>query len=112
MSLSLVIGVSHEMALEGAFTRLQRKFGSALDYYWHWTPECGISNGSTITNATVNPEVDVWTYGYHPPRGTVPMGSGRASTGYAEMWGGNAHCNTQPKSVCKKTQVLKAHNTS
>jgi hypothetical protein len=52
----LPAGVSHEMALEGAFTRLQRKFGSALDFYWHWTPECGISNGSTITNATVNPE--------------------------------------------------------
>jgi hypothetical protein len=52
----LPAGVSHEMALEGAFTRLQRKFGSDLDYYWHWTPECGISNGSTITNATVNPE--------------------------------------------------------
>ena len=38
-------------------------------------------------NAT--PGLDTWTYGYHPPPGTVPMGSGAPSKGYAEMWGGN-----------------------
>lgn len=53
------------MALEGAFTRLQRKFGSDLDYYWHWTPECGISNGSTVTNATVSPEPGLTAPFYH-----------------------------------------------
>jgi hypothetical protein len=69
-------GVSHEMALEGAFTRLQRKFGSALDYYWHWTPECGISNGSTITNATVNPEPGLTAHFYRQALSDIRMSVG------------------------------------
>eukprot|EP01051_Picozoa_sp_SAG22_P013849 SAG22_NODE_1605_length_4014_cov_1.785696_3_plen_451_part_01 len=48
-----------------------------------------------IVNSTaLQPEVDTWTYGFHPKRGEVPMGSGKPSNGYAEMWGGNARCNT------------------
>lgn len=34
------------------------------------------------------PGLDTWTYGFHPNH-TVPMGSGKNSNGYAEMWGGN-----------------------
>ncbi len=34
------------------------------------------------------PGVDIWTYGYHPA--LIPMGSGAANKGYAEMWGGTS----------------------
>jgi hypothetical protein len=33
-----------------------------------------------------NPGVDIWTYGFHPKN--IPMGSGSASQGYVEIWGG------------------------
>ena len=35
------------------------------------------------------PGLDTWAYGFHPPTGVVPMGSGAPSNGYFEMWGGN-----------------------
>ena len=35
------------------------------------------------------PGLDTWAYGFHPPAGVVPMGSGAPSNGYFEMWGGN-----------------------
>ena len=41
-----------------------------------------------VFDATATPGLDTWTYGFHPAKGIVPMGSGAASTGYAEMWGG------------------------
>ena len=64
-----------------------------------------------IVDKNVNPEVDTWTYGFHPPKGTVPMGSGAASTGYAEMWGGNARCNTLGPLYCNVREPLAPNTT-
>lgn len=41
-----------------------------------------------VFDITKTPGLDTWTYGFHPNH-TVPMGSGKNSNGYAEMWGGN-----------------------
>ena len=42
---------------------------------------------SNFFDPAKTPGLDTWTYGFHP-NGTVPMGSGKSSKGYAEMWGG------------------------
>ena len=57
-------------------------------YYGAYVPS--LDEGTLrLFDASATPGLDTWTYGFHPPRGTVPMGSGAASKGYAEMWGGN-----------------------
>ncbi|MDD8015414.1 MAG: DUF5107 domain-containing protein [Acidobacteriota bacterium] len=44
-----------------------------------------------IFDPAANPGMDMWTYGFRP-RGpaAIPMGSGAANNGYAEMWGGTS----------------------
>jgi hypothetical protein len=42
-----------------------------------------------VFDPIANPGLDSWTYGFHPNRSIVPMGSGAANAGYLEMWGGN-----------------------
>jgi len=39
-----------------------------------------------VFDPLATPGMDMWTYGFHPDG--IPMGSGAANKGYAEMWGG------------------------
>jgi len=57
-------------------------------YYGAYVPS--LDEGALrLFDASATPGLDTWTYGFRPPKGVVPMGSGAASKGYAEMWGGN-----------------------
>eukprot|EP00937_MAST-01D_sp_MAST-1D-sp2_P004518 g4518.t1 len=60
---------------------------NGLDSGWYGAYSHAAQEGvGRVFDPSATPGLDTWTYGYHPT--DVPMGSGTASKGYAEMWGG------------------------